>query len=78
MLKDHLLDLQRQYQRAYKNTKVEEYNKIGKDIALVSIAITLEQMFEKDIVTEPTNAIMEPSSSGQGSNDRTIEEDVQK
>tara|TARA_B100000287_G_C20534440_1_gene742153 strand:+ start:60 stop:290 length:231 start_codon:yes stop_codon:yes gene_type:complete len=76
MLSEHLLDLQRQYQRAYNNTKVDEYNKLGRDIALVSIALSLEQMFEKDTVTEPLNAIIENDTSNrQGTND---EKDVQK
>ena len=76
MLSEHLLDLQRQYQRAYNNTKVDEYNKLGRDIALVSIALSLEQMFEKDAVTEPLNAIIENDTSNrQGTND---EKDVQK
>ena len=76
MLSEHLLDLQRQYQRAYNNTKVDEYNKLGRDIALVSIALSLEQMFEKDAVTEPLNAIIKNDTSNrQGTND---EKDVQK
>ena len=71
MLDEHLLDLQRQYQRAYNNTKVEEYNKLGRDIALVSIALSLEQMFEKDVITEPLNAIIETDSSNrQGAYDK--------
>ena len=46
LMDDHMLDLQNQFVRAHNNTKTEDCNKIGKNIALVSIAQSLINISE--------------------------------
>ncbi len=46
LFNDHMLDLQEQFVRAHNNTKTEDCNKIGKNIALVSIAQSLINISE--------------------------------
>ena len=46
LFNDHMLDLQNQFVRAHNNTKTEDCNKIGKEIALISIAQSLINISE--------------------------------
>ena len=46
MMHDHMLDLQSQFERAHRNTKTEECNKIARDIAIISIAQSLTNLSE--------------------------------
>ncbi len=46
LLHDHMLDLQTQFSRAHMNTKTEDCNRLGKDIALISIAQSLVNISE--------------------------------
>lgn len=47
MMHDHMLDLQSQFERAHRNTRTEDCNRIAKDIALISIAQSLINISEK-------------------------------
>jgi len=47
LMSEHLLDLQDQFERAHRNTKVEDCNRLAKDIALISIAQSLIIISEK-------------------------------
>jgi hypothetical protein len=46
MMHEHMLDLQSQFERAHRNTKTEECNKIARDIAIISIAQSLTNLSE--------------------------------
>ena len=46
LLHDHMLDLQSQFARAHRNTKTEDCNRIGKEVALISIAQSLVNISE--------------------------------
>lgn len=47
LMSEHLLDLQDQFERAHRNTKVEDCNRLAKDIAFISIAQSLINISEK-------------------------------
>ena len=67
LMHDHMLDLQSQFERAHRNTRTEECNNLARDIALISIAQSLNSI-EQLLTRWAPNGII-------NSNDR--EEDMQ-
>lgn len=46
LLHDHMLDLQTQFARAHKNTKTEDCIRLGREVAIISIAQSLVNLSE--------------------------------